>query len=55
MNDWLFRRLKYEFYDWCATLSIDECVSNEPLIAAIEHMERLLISTTNWLDAKKGI
>ena len=38
------RRLKQDFYDWCALLSIDEIVSNAPLICSIERLERALIA-----------
>lgn len=39
-------RLKENFYDWCSLLSIDEVVSNYRLIAAIERIERELVSAT---------
>ena len=35
--------LKWAFYDWCASLTIDEIVSNEPLIEVIERVERMLV------------
>lgn len=36
--------LKHEFYEWCGLLSIDEIVSNPPLIRAIERIERMLLA-----------
>lgn len=43
MKQSAIQALKQEFYDWCSLLSIDEVVSNRPLIAAIERLERALI------------
>jgi len=42
----LLNELKLHFYDWCSYLTIDEIVSNEPLIAGIEKLERLLVGAT---------
>ena len=38
----LIGRIRTIFREWCASLSIDEIVSNKDLIAEIEKMERLL-------------
>ncbi len=43
MEKFLYRKLKYNFFDWCSFLSLNECVSNPALIKAIERVERLLI------------
>jgi hypothetical protein len=40
----LLEELKSLFFDWCSHLTIDEVVSNESLMSAIEEMERLLVA-----------
>jgi hypothetical protein len=44
MEKFLYQELKFTFFDWCSLLSLNECVSNPELIAAIERVERLLIA-----------
>ena len=36
--------LKFAFYDWCESLSLDETASNATLLAGIERFERMLIA-----------
>lgn len=38
----LIHRLRDQFRDFCGLISIDEIVSNEPLIRVIERIEKML-------------
>jgi len=40
----ILKELKKEFYDWCWLLSVEEIVSNPPLVRTIERLERMLIA-----------
>ena len=40
--DELLERLKWDFYDWCGYLSVDEIASNQKLVSYVEKFERLL-------------
>jgi hypothetical protein len=44
MNKTLIKNLRESFLDWCAALTIDEIVSNDQLIGAIELLERKLLT-----------
>ena len=38
----LLNHLKDQFHEFCGMISIDEIVSNEPLMRVIEQFERML-------------
>lgn len=42
MQQELLRHLRDQFREFCGLISIDEIVSNEPLMRVIERFERML-------------
>lgn len=48
------REIKQEFFKLCDVISLEEVCSNEPLIAIIERIERLILTLEAEMDQADG-